>query len=252
MLATPVMINLMEAAALDAIERAAAAGPPEPRHASQCRALCGDAGRHGIARDRGRHPGRRAHGRVSRRGVRRQGARRRRDAHARRRQRRALRSTGPTQARSSHDQQQAPSLLHRLRRSRTGDRVRPARGRRRAASPPGTSCFPKTKARGCKQAGETIGARLATSAADAVANSDIIVSAVTAASSLEAAQSVAPHISGNPYYLDVNSVSPGRKQETAQLLGRRRALRRRRDPRADPPQAPPDAAAARGPARAGR
>ena len=52
-----------------------------------------------------------------------------------------------------------------------------------------------------------------------MANSDIIVAAVTAASSLEAARSVAPHISGNPYYLDVNSVSPGRKQETAKLLG---------------------------------
>jgi hypothetical protein len=47
-LATPVMINLMEAAALDAIERLLPAGPPEPRHASQCRALCGDAGRHGL------------------------------------------------------------------------------------------------------------------------------------------------------------------------------------------------------------
>ena len=64
-----------------------------------------------------------------------------------------------------------------------------------------------------------IGARLASSAADAVANSDIIVSAVTAASSLEAAQSVAPHMTGNPYFLDINSVSPGRKKETAKLLG---------------------------------
>src|SRR3954453_17498427 len=63
-----------------------------------------------------------------------------------------------------------------------------------------------------------MGARLASSAADAVANSDIIVAAVTASSSLEAAQSVAPHIAGNPYYLDINSVSPGRKQESARLL----------------------------------
>jgi len=78
--------------------------------------------------------------------------------------------------------------------------------------------FPKGEGAKLKQAGEAIGARLATSAADAVANSDIIVAAVTAASSLEAAQSAAPHISGNPYYLDINSVSPGRKQETARLL----------------------------------
>ena len=47
----------------------------------------------------------------------------------------------------------------------------------------------------------------------------MIISAVTAASSLEAAPSVAPHLSGNPYYLDINSVSPGRKQETEKLLG---------------------------------
>jgi 3-hydroxyisobutyrate dehydrogenase-like beta-hydroxyacid dehydrogenase len=78
--------------------------------------------------------------------------------------------------------------------------------------------FPKGEGATLKQAGEAIGARLATSAADAVANSDIIVAAVTAESSLAAAQSAAPHISGNPYYLDINSVSPGRKQETARLL----------------------------------
>jgi len=78
--------------------------------------------------------------------------------------------------------------------------------------------FPRDEGAALKQAGEKIGARLATSAADAVANSDIIVAAVMAASSLEAAQSVAPHISGNPYYLDINSVSPGRKKETARLL----------------------------------
>jgi 3-hydroxyisobutyrate dehydrogenase-like beta-hydroxyacid dehydrogenase len=78
--------------------------------------------------------------------------------------------------------------------------------------------FPEDEGARLRAAGERIGARLATSAADAVANSDIIVAAVTAASSLEAAQSVAPHIAGNPYYLDINSVSPGRKQETARLL----------------------------------
>jgi 3-hydroxyisobutyrate dehydrogenase-like beta-hydroxyacid dehydrogenase len=78
--------------------------------------------------------------------------------------------------------------------------------------------FPIDEGARLKQAGEKMGARLASSAADAVANSDIIVAAVTASSSLEAAQSVAPHISGNPYYLDINSVSPGRKKDTARLL----------------------------------
>ena len=47
----------------------------------------------------------------------------------------------------------------------------------------------------------------------------MIISAVTAASSVEAARSVEPHLTGAPYYLDINSVSPGRKQETAKLLG---------------------------------
>ena len=78
--------------------------------------------------------------------------------------------------------------------------------------------FPKDDGAALKQAGEKIGARLAGSAADAVASSDIIVAAVTAGSSIDAARSVAPHISGNPYYLDVNSVSPGRKREAAQVL----------------------------------
>src|SRR5436853_4019242 len=78
--------------------------------------------------------------------------------------------------------------------------------------------FPNDRGATLKQAGEKIGARLASSAAEAVASSDIIVSAVTAGSSIDAAQSVAPHLSGNPYYLDVNSVSPGRKREAARVL----------------------------------
>jgi 3-hydroxyisobutyrate dehydrogenase-like beta-hydroxyacid dehydrogenase len=79
--------------------------------------------------------------------------------------------------------------------------------------------FPKEEGSPLREAGAAIGARLASSAADAVVNSDIIVSAVTAGSSLDAARSVAPHLSGNPYFLDVNSVSPGRKKEAACLLG---------------------------------
>jgi 3-hydroxyisobutyrate dehydrogenase-like beta-hydroxyacid dehydrogenase len=79
--------------------------------------------------------------------------------------------------------------------------------------------FPEAEGGKLKQAGNGIGARLATSAADAVRGSDIIISAVTAASSLEAAQSVEPHLAGNPYFLDINSVSPGRKRKTEKLLG---------------------------------
>jgi 3-hydroxyisobutyrate dehydrogenase-like beta-hydroxyacid dehydrogenase len=81
--------------------------------------------------------------------------------------------------------------------------------------------FPEPAGARLKTAGDTIGVRTASSAADAVHDSDMVISAVTAASSLEAAGSVAPHLAGNPYYLDINSVSPGRKQETARLLGER-------------------------------
>lgn len=78
--------------------------------------------------------------------------------------------------------------------------------------------FPAAEGAKLKDAGEKMGVKLAHSAAGAAADADIVISAVTAASSYEAAESVAPHLSGNPYYLDINSVSPGRKQATARLL----------------------------------
>jgi 3-hydroxyisobutyrate dehydrogenase-like beta-hydroxyacid dehydrogenase len=79
--------------------------------------------------------------------------------------------------------------------------------------------FTKPEGVPLRQAGATMGVRLAGSAADAVRDSDVIVSAVTAESSLEAARSVEPHLAGNPYFLDINSVSPGRKKQTEALLG---------------------------------
>ena len=81
--------------------------------------------------------------------------------------------------------------------------------------------FPIAEGKRLRQAGQQIGVRLASSAADAVGGTDMIISAVTAASSLEAAQSVTPHLANNPFYLDVNSVSPGRKLAIAKLLGDR-------------------------------
>jgi 3-hydroxyisobutyrate dehydrogenase-like beta-hydroxyacid dehydrogenase len=81
--------------------------------------------------------------------------------------------------------------------------------------------FPESAGAKLKAASEAMGVRVAKSAAEAVAETDMIISAVTAASSVEAARSVAPHLKGSPYYLDINSVSPGRKQETAKLLGER-------------------------------
>ena len=79
--------------------------------------------------------------------------------------------------------------------------------------------FPQTEGTPLKAAGAAMGVRLAVSAADAAHGADIIVSAVTAASSLEAARAVEPHLTRSPYFLDINSVSPGRKQETETLLG---------------------------------
>ena len=81
--------------------------------------------------------------------------------------------------------------------------------------------FPDPAGAPLKIAGESTGVRIASSAGDAVCETDMVISAVTAASSVDAARSVAPHLTGNPYYLDINSVSPGRKQETARLLGER-------------------------------
>jgi len=77
--------------------------------------------------------------------------------------------------------------------------------------------FPMRDGERLRRGAEAIGVRVAASAADAVRGADLIVSAVTAASSLEAAQSVKPHTDGQ-VFLDINSVSPGRKQETARLL----------------------------------
>lgn len=85
--------------------------------------------------------------------------------------------------------------------------------------------FPDAAGAKLRAAGERLGVRLAASAADAVANSDIVIAAVTAASSVAAAQSAAPHLQDSsalkdaPYYLDINSVSPGRKIEVEALLG---------------------------------
>lgn len=79
--------------------------------------------------------------------------------------------------------------------------------------------FPEPEGEPLRRAGEAIGVRCAGSAAEAVREADAIISAVTAASSLEAAQSVRRHLSATPFFLDINSVSPGRKQQTAKLLG---------------------------------
>ena len=79
--------------------------------------------------------------------------------------------------------------------------------------------FPDASGAKLIEAARTSGVRVASSAAAAVRDAEIVIAAVTAASSYEAAQSVAGHLQGKPLYFDVNSVSPGRKQTTAKLLG---------------------------------
>jgi len=81
--------------------------------------------------------------------------------------------------------------------------------------------FPDRTGTKLKETAESLGVRVASSARDAARETDVIISAVTAASSVDAARSVASDLSGKPYYLDINSVSPGRKQETAKLFGER-------------------------------
>jgi 3-hydroxyisobutyrate dehydrogenase-like beta-hydroxyacid dehydrogenase len=79
--------------------------------------------------------------------------------------------------------------------------------------------FPLAASEQLTKAAEAIGVRCASSAADAVREAQIVISAVTAAASVEAAQSVNAHLVGKPFFLDINSVSPARKQEAARLLG---------------------------------
>jgi 3-hydroxyisobutyrate dehydrogenase-like beta-hydroxyacid dehydrogenase len=69
-----------------------------------------------------------------------------------------------------------------------------------------------------RAAGGELGVRLATSAGDAINGADIVIAAVTAASSLAAAQQAKPHLRADQLYLDINSVSPGRKQATERHL----------------------------------
>jgi 3-hydroxyisobutyrate dehydrogenase-like beta-hydroxyacid dehydrogenase len=64
-----------------------------------------------------------------------------------------------------------------------------------------------------------VGGAAAATPGEAVAGADWVISAVTAASSLEAAASVAGALRGGQVFLDINSVSPARKQATAGLMG---------------------------------
>jgi 3-hydroxyisobutyrate dehydrogenase-like beta-hydroxyacid dehydrogenase len=76
---------------------------------------------------------------------------------------------------------------------------------------------------GIESAAAELGVSLAEGPAAATDGADWIISAVTAASSLEAAQSVVDGLVDRQVYLDINSVSARRKQETAALVRNRGA-----------------------------
>src|SRR5262245_51486830 len=70
--------------------------------------------------------------------------------------------------------------------------------------------FPDAAGEKLRKAADATGVRRGASAADAIAGADIVLAAVTAASSLDAAVAAKPHMRAEQFYLDINSVSPGR------------------------------------------
>jgi 3-hydroxyisobutyrate dehydrogenase-like beta-hydroxyacid dehydrogenase len=68
------------------------------------------------------------------------------------------------------------------------------------------------------RATQTVAARKGRSASDAIANAELIVSAVTAASDVDAARSVAAGIPRGAFYVDLNSVSPATKTMCARIV----------------------------------
>jgi len=72
-----------------------------------------------------------------------------------------------------------------------------------------------------RAAAERLGVRMGRDTLDAIRGADIVFSAVTAASNLEAARQAAPGLSSAQFYVDLNSVSPSRKRQAAQIAGER-------------------------------
>jgi 3-hydroxyisobutyrate dehydrogenase-like beta-hydroxyacid dehydrogenase len=71
---------------------------------------------------------------------------------------------------------------------------------------------------GAAAAAERAGIRCAAGAAELYAASDLIISAVTASSTLAVARQAARHIRPGSFFLDLNSASPGTKREAAALI----------------------------------
>ena len=62
------------------------------------------------------------------------------------------------------------------------------------------------------------GVAACTSMAQLCAGADLVISAVTASNTLAVAQAAVPHIRPGAVFLDLNSASPGTKQQAAQLI----------------------------------
>ena len=67
-------------------------------------------------------------------------------------------------------------------------------------------------------AAQSIGVIPARSAGDAVATAQLVISAVTASSALDAARSVALELPDGAFFLDLNSVAPGTKRDAAAVI----------------------------------
>src|SRR5882672_3725998 len=57
-------------------------------------------------------------------------------------------------------------------------------------------------------------------APEAVKDAELVISAVTAASDIDAARSMVPGLPAGAFFLDVNSVSPGMKQACSEIIDR--------------------------------
>lgn len=69
-----------------------------------------------------------------------------------------------------------------------------------------------------REAASALGVAVAETPAAAIDGADWVISAVTAADSLDAGRSVARHLRPGQVFVDINSVSAGRKVETAALM----------------------------------
>jgi 3-hydroxyisobutyrate dehydrogenase-like beta-hydroxyacid dehydrogenase len=103
-----------------------------------------------------------------------------------------------------------------------GEAARAFAGTMRDAGATGFRAFdiltPRGRDGALREAAARLGVAVADDPAGAIEGADWVFSAVTAADSLDAARSVAARLRPGQVFIDINSVSAGRKQETAALV----------------------------------